>query len=666
MRANLSPIRIILTAATLLLVGNSPAFASHNRAPDWMHALTSVPLPPHDEKDNAVVLYKNDNLAVVNQDKFLTTVQVAIKILRPEGRDLGIVRVYYRTPNQKVTSIHGWCIPQEGKDYEVGDKDSVDVSPQDEDVLVNDLRIKGVQIPAPDVGNIIGYEYVVESRPLVLQDGWSLQGEFPVKSSIFSLTLPSGWEFKSAWINSPETQPQDMGGGQWKWQVNDLKEIREEEEMPPWRGVAGQMIVTLFPPGGGARNSFPSWRELGLWYYGLDAGQRNPSAEIKQQVATLTASAPTPLAKMRGVGAYVQHDLRYVAVELGVGGWQPHPAAEIYEHHYADCKDKVNLLITMLHELGIDAYDVRINDERGAVGPNTPAHMTFNHSIAAIKLPEGIVDPSLAATIKHPTLGTLLFFDPTNEKIPFGELPNYLQANYGLLITPAGGELVELPQEPSMKNGIQRTAKLALSPAGVLRGEVHEVRVGDRASSSRFDLADARNSVDRVKPLERLLSSSLSSFQIGNATITNPNETRLPFIWDYSFQADSYAKFAGDMLLVRPRVLGNKARGTLETSEPRRFDIEFDDGPVLDTDDFEITLPSGYVVDDVPSPVDADFGFASYHSKTEVVGNVLRYHRTFEEKELSVPVSKADQLKKFYRIISADERNTAVLKLQAH
>jgi len=99
----------------------------------------------------------------------------------------------------------------------------------------------------------------------------------------------------------------------------------------------------------------------------------------------------------------------------------------------------------------------------------------------------------------------------------------------------------------------------------------------------------------------------------------------------------------------------------METAEPRQFPIEFE-GPVQDTDSFEITLPPGYEVDDLPPPVDADFGFASYHSKTEVKGNVIGYTRTFEVKDLSVPVSKADELKKFYRIIASDERNTAVLK----
>jgi hypothetical protein len=100
----------------------------------------------------------------------------------------------------------------------------------------------------------------------------------------------------------------------------------------------------------------------------------------------------------------------------------------------------------------------------------------------------------------------------------------------------------------------------------------------------------------------------------------------------------------------------------VEIPEPRRYPIEFE-GPELDVDDFQISLPAGYVVDDTPPATDADFGFASYHSKTEVTGSVLHYHRTFEVKQLSVPVSEADQLKKFYRIIASDERNNAVLKL---
>jgi hypothetical protein len=45
-----------------------------------------------------------------------------------------------------------------------------------------------------------------------------------------------------------------------------------------------------------------------------------------------------------------------------------------------------------------------------------------------------------------------------------------------------------------------------------------------------------------------------------------------------------------------------------------------------------------------------------------VNGNVVDYTRTFEVKELSVPVSRAEELRRFYRIIASDERNTMVLK----
>ena len=188
-----------------------------------------------------------------------------------------------------------------------------------------------------------------------------------------------------------------------------------------------------------------------------------------------------------------------------------------------------------------------------------------------------------------------------------------------------------------------------------------ETRVGDRASYQRYTMRTVTNANERIKPIESLLASSLSTFVITKADAVNIEHTDLPFGFEYTFESENYAKNAGDLLLVRPRVIGSKSSPILETKEPRQYPIEFE-GPSRDTDEFEIILPPGYVVDDVPPPVDADFGFASYHSKTETTGGVLSYKRSFEIKDLTVPVNKAADLKKFYRIIASDERNTAVLK----
>jgi hypothetical protein len=604
---------------------------------------------------------------VQSADKIKITVREAYKILRPGGREYGTLAVSYNS-RSKITGMRGWCIPAQGKDYEVKDKEAIEISlPKiDGSELVSDVKDRLLRIPAADPGNMVGYEYEKEEQPFVLQEVWRFQESNPVREARYTLQLPSSWEYKVMWMNYPESKPV-QSGNQSQWVVTEVKGIKHEDNMPPWQGVAGQMIVSFFPPGGSAQNQgFQDWKQMGIWYQGLTSGRRDASPELKQKVASLTSSASAPLAKMRTLGNFAQRDIRYVAIELGIGGWQPHAAAEVFNHHYGDCKDKATLMGAMLYEIGIDSYYVVINSERGSVTPETPAHMGgFDHAIIAIKLPEGATDNSLVATMTHPKLGKILFFDPTDELTPFGQLNGALQANYGLLVTPDGGELVELPKLPPAMNGIQRTAKLSLSATGTVSGEVQETRVGDRAWSQRWALRTVTKDADRIKPIETLLSHSLATFQITKASVGNLQLTDQPFLYNYSVVAQNYAKPAGNLLLVRPRFIGNKSSDLLETKEPRKYPVEFE-GPSRDVDTFEITLPAGYEVDDLPPPVNADYSFASYHSKTEVNGNTLKYTRTFEVKELSVPLSKVEDLKKLYRIIAGDERNTAVLKPAAH
>jgi hypothetical protein len=629
-------------------------------APAWMHALANAPLPTYDEKTDAVLLYSETDVTVLSADKMQTQVREAYKILRPGGRERGTVLVHFN-PERKVKSLQGWCIPAQGKDYEVKDKDSLEMSPNTEGgELISDVKYKVLRIPAPDVGNVVGYEYEIEEHPIFLQDIWHFQGSDPVRESRYSLSLPVGWEYRASWLNHGEIKPVDAGNNTWHWVVTDVQRIRTEPMMPSMEGIEGQMIVSFFGSGVPVLNATANWSAMGKWYGNLVGERVEASQGVKDEVAAMTVSKTT-VQKMQAIAAFAQHDVRYVAIELGIGGLQPHTASDIFSHRYGDCKDKATLVRSMLHEIGIDSYYVIINNRRGSVTGEMPAHNGFNHVITAIKLPAGLDDPLLVATMQHPKLGKLLFFDPTNELIPLGQLPGYLQANYGLLVTPDGGELIELPQQPSNMNSIERTAMLTLDATGTLKGDVKEVRLGERASSERWRLRTVTKDSDRIKPIEDLLGGSLGSFHITHASVVNLQQTSQSFGFNYSFESPNYAKAAGDLLLVRPRVLGNKSLGFLETKEPRLFPIEFEE-PTRDTDTFNITIPTGYVVDDVPPPVDADYGFASYHSKTVVTGNVVDYTRTFEVKELSVPVDKAEELRQFYRIIASDERNTVVLK----
>ena len=657
---------LLLAVAALLLLFASPASIAGD-APGWMHSVANGPLPPHDEKTDAILLYAEQITIVQSDSKMKHIERKVYKILRPGGRDEGIAVAWFDS-NLKITGMRGWCIPTQGKDYEVKDKDAVEVSLAGVQFseLVTDTKDKLLRIPAAEPGNVVGYEIESEQRPYILQDWWLFQHSAPVREARYTLQLPAGWEYKAVWLNHTEIRPSSVGNNQWQWVVNDVAGIRPEERMPPANGLAGQMLVSLLPPGGSNKQGFENWAQLAKWEMNLVQGRRDPSPELKQKTLELTSNAPSTLAKMQALAQFAQHDIRYVAIELGIGGWQPHPANEVFVHRYGDCKDKVTLMSAMLKEIGIESYYILINAERGGVNPQTPPMpYWFNHAILAIRLPGSLNVPSLLAVYQHPSLGRMLIFDPTNEMIPLGLLPGYLQDNFGLLATEEGGELIKLPQLPPSSNGVHREGKFTLSPSGTLTGAVEEVLLGDRAAEQRFALQAITKDADRIKPIETILSRSLGTFQITKASIGNLQYHERQFEFIYSFTADRYAKSAGDLLLVRLRILGNKSDDLLEKKEPRKFPVEFD-GPVLDEDSFEITLPPGYEVDELPPPADAEFSFASYHSKTEIKGNVLLYRRSYQIKELSVPVEKLDQLKMFYRVIANDERNTAVLKPTSH
>jgi len=163
---------LLLAGAGIAVV---PGAEASGDAPAWMHALVGAPLPSYNEKTEAVLLYSETNVTVLSADKIRRHVREAYKVLRPEGRSRGTVWVDLGR-DKKIMNLRGWCIPAQGKDYEVKDKDAVErTAPIEGGELISDLKFRVLQIPASDPGNVVGYEYEVEERPFWLQDTWFFQ-----------------------------------------------------------------------------------------------------------------------------------------------------------------------------------------------------------------------------------------------------------------------------------------------------------------------------------------------------------------------------------------------------------------------------------------------------------------------------------------------------------
>ncbi len=418
------------------------------------------------------------------------------------------------------------------------------------------------------------------------------------------------------------------------------------------------MIVTFCSES--IRNqNFRSWKGVGLWEYQLTSGTREASEALRQKVQDMAPVNFPLIDRIKALARFAQHDVRYAAIEIGIGGLRPHPAAEIFAHRYGDCKDKATVLMTMLSVIGVKSFYLPVHTQRGIFVENSPPNEGFNHAILAIQLPEGSYSKPMPAVYEHSKLGHLLIFDPTNDFVPFGQLPYYEQDSFGLLVTEQGGELIHFPVSGPDSNRLIRTAKLSLLPDGSLKGEVEEVRTGTEASRTRSHFS-RQSEADRRKALERAVGASITAFHLDSMEAENLDNIESDLIVRYKFTAEHYAKNAGPLLLVRPRVAGEKL-SPLDGTKPRHYAYEFD-SPALETDIFEISLPDGYKVDELPDPAKASFSFGEYKSKIENAGNLLKYTREYKITSPTIPPERIGDLNKFFREINMDEKNMAVLK----
>jgi hypothetical protein len=630
--------------------------------PDWLTQAAHQTIPPQPGDTVAVVLYTEQQTTVKDNGTIETRHREAIKILRPEGKDYGTVVVEF-TKDTPLTYFKAWSLPADGKPYEVKDKDSVEVGVEGGD-LYDDIRKKVLEIPAASPGNIVGYEYVQKGRPHVFQDGWWFQELVPVLRGEYILQIPSGWKYDSHWANYKETAPQSPEPNQFVWQLTNVPAITVEDEMPPWRAVAGRLDVKYYSSQNvNQAEQSGSWHDLGVWYSQLIASRNDVTPEIQKEAASLTAHAGTPLEKIEALTSYLQRQIRYVAIEIGIGGLQPHPAGEVFKNQYGDCKDKATLLSAMLKAIGAESFYVVAQTDRGIVQPDFSSVGSFNHVILAIRLPAGVPETNLYATIDHPKYGKLLFFDPTDQYTPLGYLPDSEQDNFVLLVTPDGGELIHLPLLPPTTNRLLRTAQFKLDSSGDISGQVKEIRWGGPAVGSRAQYLMTAPK-DRSKIVDHFLGTFLDNFQLQVATVGNLTDYDKSLTIDYGFVAPNYAKMAGDMIILRPRVLGEKGSAIL-TGKERKYPVEFADA-TLQTDEFDFTLPAGYAVEDLPAPVKVDSEFVAYQSEVKVDSGILRYKRSYEIRNVIVPTLKLAELKTALGKIAADERSSIILKRSAN
>ena len=314
-------------------------------------------------------------------------------------------------------------------------------------------------------------------------------------------------------------------------------------------------------------------------------------------------------------------------------------------------------MTAMLREIGVAPYFVLANVYRGAIDRDFASAAVFNHAIIAIPMPAD--SKPLPASITHPRLGRLLLFDPTSPTTPFGLLPSYLQENRVVVIDGDQGDLFELPAHPPDANRFTRRGTLSLDADGTLSGTITESMSGSFAAVWRESLL-SKSDAERKSTIDAELADHLAQFSMSALTFENLDDVGKDLVVHMTITAPSYAKKAGGLRLVRPRVIGAKSDWVLDLKD-RKFGYE-SSGPSLEVDDIVIALPPSLKVDELPAAIDAKDASRRYTSASKIENGALHYHREYRVEKVFVPRDQLDDLNRVFAQIVADERASVVLK----
>lgn len=630
---------------------------SNAKLPDWVLAAAAEKTGPLPATANAVVLYSDELLTIAPDGQAEYRFRTAVRILRPPGRNDAAPVVSY-DKDAPLKSFHVWAIGPDGHRFAMQKYQYVDMSDMDDSLVYSDDRYRAANPPGADPGGIVAWEYVQKLPSYAKELTWDFQQDVPVVKATFELNMPSGWNYETNWFQHAPIAPVKTGPGQFQWEADNIRgiDLDNVQLAPAWVALAGRMVVHYSAQPVPAGND-ALWAQIGQWYGKLAAGQANGGPDI--QAATLGLVSPNAdfMTRLEKVAAYMQQNIRYVGIEIGIGGLRPHSAEEVFKNQYGDCKDKATLLIAMLHDAGIQATWVLVDSHRGFVSPTVPS-IDGDHMIAAIEIPAGYQNPKLKVVVTTKNGQRYLIFDPTNEFVPIGSLPEYEQGSWGLLVAGADSQVVHLPVLPASSDVTQWNANLKLAADGTLSGTAQMQWNG--ASSWVLREFYAKSTPRQIKDhVNAVLHQFLDAFTLNSDTIENARQLYEPISVDYNLTAPNYSQMAGTLLLVRPRVVGSVVQGLPDKT--REYPISFsNEGTWLDT--INIMLPPGYTVDELPDPVNVNLGYVDYSSKVQVENGVLRYTRKFVINKLTLPAEDYAKLCSLDGTISADESNTVVLK----
>ncbi|HTC64921.1 MAG TPA: DUF3858 domain-containing protein [Candidatus Saccharimonadales bacterium] len=616
MRSKFVTAGCVVLGLLLLFCPSDRSIGSAESAPDWLVAAGKADLAHFGDGSAAVILGEWTDFTVDATGKFVMTERRAMRVLNRRSADRYLDAEGQENNAGKVTSIQTWAIAPTGKLTVSGKKDIVTIAGYGSFEEFTDVRVKKVSTPGAEDGSLVGSEIVTEGRIPISGEKFQMEEELPVRVRELHVSVPSGslhW-----FLNHPErVEVVSQSEKDATFRAQNRSAVADEEDAPPFTSVAAMVVINYDAKGLGA---LQSWEQAGLYYHTLfDTGEK-PETEIASQVETLAKTQSDTLSKIDALYTYVSRQIRYVAIEIGVGGYQPHPPADVYKNKYGDCKDKATLLISMMGKIGLRAYPALVGT-RGDVeaDPKVPTLATFDHMIVAFPVPAEL-RPAVEKLPAYDSQNQILWLDPTSETDPMGQLPEMDQGVFALISYPNRGDLQRIPQAPPDQNGFEYTATVHLISDGTGTAEVEAKYLGV-SNSHRHMFYRGRSQSEILKTFEGMVARYVNQSTFQKASIAGVEDSHQQIVEKFSFAGNFSVASAGSSWFFQPQFLSGIAVPEVGM-RPRRLPLDIGT-PFHVKCNYREELPAGMRVDSVPEKISVKSEFGELTIEYSVNGNVL-------------------------------------------
>ena len=527
---------------------------------------------------------------------------VRVKIFTERGREKFSKFDIPFTKGIKIKELAARVIKPDGTISEITEKDIFE-----RDIVKTDkgkLKAKSFAVPNIEPGVIVEYKYreVIEDSGAI---GMRLefQKDIPVQTLSYYYKPYNKREPDTQSFNFDDTDFVKDEKGYYLAQRKNIPAFKEEPRMPLEGMVRPWMIlqaVRLNVTNVSAFSVSYSIKVPGVpsLYWGTVSAERSvvtkfmnkPNKEIAKIANEVVGTAKTDDEKLKKLYDYAQ-TISNTSFDTTLTDEDRKKLPKIKElddvlkYRKADSGYIDMLFGAMASSLG---YETRI-----AYSGNRN-RMFFNPEMTV----ESFIHP---AAIAIPVNNEWKYFNPGTPFLPYGMLVWYEEDVWALLVGEKKYNWEKTPLTGYEKSNAKRSGKFNLSDDGTLEGDVTIEYTGQSALRRRYDIYEDSPS-KREEDLIKEVKENLSSAEVTSVAIENVIDNSKPLVMRYRVKVPNYAQKTGKRLFLQPGFFTHGDE-PMFSSATRKYDIYFTQ-PWSESDDIEINLPAGYMLDNAERPAD--------------------------------------------------------------